>query len=71
MLEKVLFAWALVAITVTFHAAALGIMLNPVLRSTEHLETRFLPVTWLMVRVAWWLIIIHLIEIAVWALFFW
>jgi hypothetical protein len=71
MLEKLLFAFALVAITVTFHAAALGIVLHPVLRSTEHLETRFLSVTWLIVRVAWWLIVIHLIEIAAWGLFFW
>ena len=71
MLEKLLFAFDLDAITVTFPAAALGIELHPVLRSTEHLETRFLSVTWLVVRVAWWLIVIHLIEIAAWGLFFW
>ena len=31
MLTRILFAWCLVAATVLFHAAALGIMLNPVL----------------------------------------
>jgi hypothetical protein len=71
MLERVLFAWCLVAVTVLFHASALGIMLNPVLRATARLETRFWSVTWLVVRVTWWLIIVHLVEVAVWALFFW
>jgi len=71
MLAKILFAWCLVAATVLFHAAALGIILNPVLRLTAQLETRFWPVTWLVVRITWWLIVIHLVEIAVWALFFW
>ena len=71
MLAKILIAWCLVATTVMFHAAALGIMLNPVLRLTWPLEPRFLPVTWLLVRITWWLIVIHLVEIALWALFFW
>ena len=31
---------------------------------------RFWPTAWLLVRVTWTLIVIHLIEIAVWALFF-
>lgn len=70
MLAKILFAWCLVATTVFFHAAALVIVLNPVLRLTAQLETRFWPVTWLVVRITWWLIVIHLVEIAVWALFF-
>ena len=32
--------------------------------------TRFWPITWLLIRVTWWLILIHLIEISVWGLFF-
>jgi hypothetical protein len=71
MLTKILIACWLVATTVMFHAAALMIMLNPVLRLTWPLEPRFLPVTWLLVRITWWLIVIHLVEIALWALFFW
>jgi hypothetical protein len=71
MLAKILIAWCLVATTVMFHAAALGIMLNPVLRMTAQLETRFLSMTWLVARITWWLIVIHLVEIALWALFFW
>ena len=41
------------------------------LRLTAQLETRFWPVTWLVVRITRWLIVIHLVEIALWALFFW
>jgi hypothetical protein len=71
MLSKILLASCLVATTVFFHAAALTIILNPVLRFTAQLEVRFWPVTWLVVRLTWWLIGIHLVEIVVWALFFW
>lgn len=30
----------------------------------------FWPVTWLLVRVMWWLILIHLISISIWGLFY-
>ena len=53
------------------HAAGLGILLSHVLQSRERPDTRFWPVTWLLIRVAWLLILIHLLEIAIWALFFW
>ena len=32
---------------------------------------RFWPVTRLLIKVAWWLVLLHLAEIAVWALFYW
>ena len=34
-------------------------------------DRRFWPVTRLLVGVAWWLVLLHLAEIAVWALFYW
>ena len=71
MLTKILFAWCLIATTVLFHSAALAIPLNPVLRLTAQLETHFWPVTWLLVRITWWLIVVHLVEIAIWGLFYW
>jgi Ion channel len=70
MIEKLLIAFGLVAITVLIHAAGLGILLSQLLRSTVRSETRFWPITWLLIRIAWWLIFIHTAEIAVWALFF-
>jgi hypothetical protein len=71
MIEKLSIAFGLVAITVLIHAAGLGILLSQLLRSTVRSETRFWPITWLLIRIAWWLILIHVVEIAVWALFFW
>ena len=71
MIAKLLFASGLVATTVIIHAAGLGMVLSHVLHAKEQPETRFWPITWLLIRVAWLLIVFHLIEIAVWALFFW
>ncbi len=70
MIAKLLMASCLVATTVIIHAAGLGIVLSHVFHSTMRPDTRFWPMTWLLVRIAWFLIVIHLLEIAVWALFF-
>jgi ion channel len=70
MIAKLLMASALVATTVIIHAAGIGMALSHALRSTRLPETRFWPITWLLVRIAWFLVVIHLLEIAVWALFF-
>ncbi|MGH8094328.1 MAG: ion channel [Chthoniobacterales bacterium] len=71
MIAKLLIALTLVAITVAIHAAGIGMALSHTSRSTERLATRFWPITWLLIRIAWLLILFHLCEIAVWALFFW
>src|SRR5947208_14137386 len=72
MIAKLLIASCLVATTVTIHAAGLGMVLSHVSRSTVRPEdTRFWPITWLLIRIAWFLIVFHVLEIAVWALFFW
>src|SRR5438067_13906583 len=71
MIAKVLIASCLVATTVIIHAAGLGVALAHVLHSPSRTDTRFWPITWLLIRIAWLLIMIHLFEIAVWALFFW
>ena len=71
MIAKLLMASCLVAATVMIHAAGLGIALSRVSRANAQTDTRFWPITWLLIRVAWLLIVIHLLEIAVWALFFW
>jgi Ion channel len=70
MIAKLLMASALVATTVIIHAGGLGMALSHALRSAERPDTRFWPITWHLVRIAWFLIVIHLLEIAVWALFY-
>ena len=71
MIARLLIASGLVATTVAIHASGLGMVLSHVSPSTARPDTRFWPITWLLIRVAWLLIVFHLIEIAVWALFFW
>jgi hypothetical protein len=71
MIAKLLIASGLVATTVMIHAAGLGMVLAHVLHSPARTDTRFWTITWLLIRIAWLLIVIHMFEIAVWALFFW
>jgi hypothetical protein len=71
MITNFFFAFCLVAMTVIIHAAGLGIALSRVSHSNAQPDTRFWQITWLLIRLAWLLIVIHLFEIAVWALFFW
>jgi len=71
MIAKLLMASFLVATTVIIHAAGLGTVLTHVLRSTVRPDTRFWPITWLLIRITCLLIVIHVFEIALWALFFW
>jgi len=71
MLAKILMAACLVAITVTIHAAGLGLVLTHVSRFKVSLERRFWPITWLLIRIAWLLIVFHVFEIVIWGLFFW
>ena len=71
MIAKLLIASCLVAITVTIHAAGLGMVLSHVLHSKERPETQFWPITWLFIRVAWLLLLFHLLQVAVWGMFFW
>ena len=69
MIAKLLTAWCLLALTVTIHAAGLSVMLR---RASWRLPgARFWPVTRLLVWVAWCLLLLHLVEISVWALYYW
>ena len=71
MIAKLLFASCLVAGTVVIHASGLGVVLSYVLHSPARTNTRFWPITWLLIRVAWLLIVFHLLAVALWAMFFW
>jgi hypothetical protein len=71
MILEILMAACLAAITVIIHAAGLGIVLTHVSRFHGRLESRFWPITWLLIRIAWLLIVFHVTEIVIWGLFFW
>ena len=67
MIANLFIALTLVAITVAIHAGGISMALKHTLRFTDRLATRFWPITWLLIRIAWLLILFHLCEIAVWA----
>jgi hypothetical protein len=69
MLSKLLIAWCLMAGCVAVHAggvvSALRLWALP-----SGPSNRFWPWTWLFIRVAGWIILFHLFEIAIWAWFY-
>lgn len=72
MLSFILYAGALVAVTVAVHAGGLAAMLGVFARPLQtQLPTRFWRTTGLLVGATWLLLLIHLAEITVWALFYW
>jgi hypothetical protein len=70
MLFALLIAGVLVAVTVAMHAVGLAALLRPLMKSHAQPLARFWPITWLLIRVTWSLILIHLAEISVWGMFY-
>ena len=71
MLAVTFVAAVLVAITVAIHATGFGMVLAHLMKSHARLPTRTWPIALLLIRLIWLLILIHAIEISVWALFYW
>ena len=63
-----LIAGFLMALCVTVHAIGMMGALRWIQRSPALADPRFWPPTWLLIRIAGWLILLHLIEISLWAL---
>jgi hypothetical protein len=71
VISIILIAFVLVAVTVAVHAAGLAVLLSSWTRWHAAVPpARFWPITALLIRVTWWLILIHLVEISVWGLFY-
>jgi hypothetical protein len=66
VLSKLGIAWLVMAFCVVVHAAGLTAALRW-LRRQRTLSRRFRPSTWLFVRLAGWIVLLHLIEIVGWA----
>jgi hypothetical protein len=69
MISRLTIALALMSVCVAIHAAGVSSALRQ-LRSHRPPTLRFWPVTRLWVFVAAWIILLHLAEIAVWAVFY-
>ena len=71
MLAVLAIAFVLVALTVAIHAYGLSLILPMLAKSRAAPPMGRWPITWLLVRIAWFLILIHVLEITLWALLFW
>ena len=71
MLPELSVACFLLGVTVILHASCFVLMLRRLGRSAAWLDSSFWRVTSLLVLVAWALVALHLVEIALWALFYW
>lgn len=69
MLSKLLIALGLMALCVVIHASGLSSALR-VLRSTTTTAYRFWSGMRLFVRLAAWIVLLHLLEITTWASFY-
>jgi hypothetical protein len=69
MLTALVYGAALLALTVVVHMTGMVALFRWLLVHVQS-EKRLWPVTWLLIRFAWALIAVHLLEIAVWALFY-
>jgi hypothetical protein len=68
MLSKLLIAWALTGGCVAIHAGGVSAAVRW-FRATR-IPDLFWPSTWLFVRLAGWIILLHLLEIVAWALYY-
>jgi hypothetical protein len=70
MFSKIAISAVLVAATVVAHAEGLSLVLRLLTKWGTVQPARAQPTSWLLIRVTWLLMLIHLAEIAVWALFY-
>jgi hypothetical protein len=71
MLSVLVIAAVLVAGTVGIHAMGMALAVARLMSSREQPPMRLWPVTFLLVKVAWLLTLVHGAEISMWALFYW
>ena len=69
MLSKLLLAWGLMALCVVIHALGVTSAMRWVRRHPADSQ-QFWIWTWLLIRLAGWMILLHLVEVLVWALFY-
>lgn len=70
MLSTFLIACLLAALTVCIHAAGIALMLRHWTRLGAQPPTRFFTIVLMLLHMIWWLILLHLTEISLWALFY-
>jgi hypothetical protein len=67
MLSKLFIAWCLMALCVVIHATGLTAAFRWMKRNAAPVDGRFWPATWMLICAAGWTLLMHLLQIAVWA----
>lgn len=57
----------LFTLTVLMHATGFALVLRGLMKHASAPPTQLWPITWLLVRAAWWLFLLHCAEITLWA----
>jgi hypothetical protein len=70
MFWKLFLAWLLMALCVVVHAMGMTVALRMLDKMIVRIGVRFWFSTWMLVRIAGWAILLHLVEIALWAFFY-
>ncbi|MGF7181405.1 potassium channel family protein [Tunturiibacter psychrotolerans] len=70
MLSILLSAFLLAACTICMHAAGISLLLRYSTRTGAHPPTTPFAISRTLLRVVWWLLLLHLTEITLWALFY-
>jgi voltage-gated potassium channel Kch len=70
MFWKLFIAWTLMAVCVAVHAVGMTVALRLLNQMSARMGTRFWYATWMLVRIAGWAILLHLLQIAMWAFFY-
>ncbi len=70
MFQKLIIGWCLMALCVMVHSTGLVIAFRWIQQRMHPVEGRLWPAVWLLIRVAAYTILVHLLQIVVWALFY-
>lgn len=71
MLQHAPHALALLALCVVIHALAIGLMMRWLGRTSANRARGYWGATWMLIGIAWRLVLAHLLEVACWAGFYW
>lgn len=69
MLSKLLIAWGLISVCVVIHASGVISAVHWV-RRREVPQQQLWPWTWVFIRVAAWIVLLHIVEITAWAVIY-
>jgi uncharacterized membrane protein len=70
MVFKLLTALGLMASCVIVHAVGLSGAIHWMRRKGTTIDLRFWPPIWMLIRIATWIILLHLVQVATWAAFY-